>query len=186
MKIIHRLAFRASSSQRQELESLGVRVPSGVAMPGGASLAAFDVVEDESWTKVRALLETWQVSEGVVRTEFSKGEIGAADWLELGAWHHGYPQPDEDNFGFREVTYDLADWCERCGIGKKQKAPFQMIGEPKWGRNGVMQLTWIYDELFATPHVWAGVFEPAGIGRRPVMDTRGHELTTVCAARHRR
>ena len=42
-----------------------------------------------------------------------------------------------------------------------------------------MQLTWIYDELFVTPEVWESVFKPAGIGSRPVMNTKGGELKTV-------
>ncbi len=181
MKFVHRIGFRATASQRRELEALGVKVPAGVAMPGGgAPFVAFDVAEDQpSWPLVRVLLQRWEVSEGQIRTEFSKNEIDAAPWLEIGAWHHGYPQPDEDVFGYREMTYDLSDWCEQCGIGKKQKAPFQMKGEPTWGRNGILQLTWIYDELFVTPEVWASMFKPAGIGHRPVMDTKGRELKTV-------
>lgn len=180
MKVIHRIGFRASTSQRRELEVLGVKLPAGVAMPGGGDpFVAFDVVEDENWPQVRVLLRRWDVSEGQIRTEFSKKEIDAAQWVEIGAWHHGYPQPDEDVFGYLQVTYDLTDWCEQCGIGKKQNAPFQMKGEPKWGRNGILQLTWIYDELFVTPEVWASVFSPAGIGRRPVTNTKGAELKAV-------
>jgi hypothetical protein len=181
MKVLHRIAFRASASQRRELEALGLKLPTGVVMPGGGNpFVAFDVAEDEeNWPHVRVLLRRWDVSEGQIRTEFSKKEIDAAHWLEIGAWHHGYPQPHEDVFGYRQVTYDLTDWCEQCGIGKKQKAPFQMKGEPKWGRNSILQLTWIYDELFVTPEVWASVFRPAGIGRRPVTNTKGAELKTV-------
>lgn len=181
MKVLHRIGFRASASQRRELEALGVRLPAGVSMPGGGDpFVAFDVAEDEqNWPQVRVLLGRWEVSEGQIRTEFSKKEIAAAHWLEIGAWHHGYPQPDEDVFGYRQVTYDLTEWCEQCGIGKKQKAPFQMKGEPKWGPNGVLQLTWIYDELFVKPEVWASVFKLAGIDHRPVTNTKGAELKTV-------
>jgi hypothetical protein len=181
MKFVHRIGFRATTSKRNELEALGVKLPAGVAMPGGGDpFVAFDVAEDhQSWPQIRALLRRWNVFEGHVRTEFSKKEIDTARWLEIGAWHHGYPQPDEDVFGYRQVTYDLTGWCEQCGIGKQQKAPFQMKGEPKWGRHGILQLTWVYDELFVTPEVWTAVFERYGIPCQRVLNTKGIELETV-------
>jgi hypothetical protein len=180
MRFVHRIGLRASHAQQQELKALGVKLPAGLVLPGGGDpLLTFDVDEEHpNWGKLRALFQLWNVSD-FLRTEFSKREIDAARWLEIGAWHHGYPQPDEDVFGYRQVTYDLTDWCEPCGTGKKQKAPFQMKGEPKWGRNGILQLTWIYDELFVTPEVWTSVFKPYGIGRRSVMNTKGGELRTV-------
>jgi hypothetical protein len=181
MKVVHRIAFRATGSQRRELEALGVNLPAGIAMPGGGDpFVAFDIAEEQpNWSELRVLLQRWGGSEGQTRTEFSKKELESARWLEIGAWHHGYPQPDEDIFGYRQATYDLTDWCEQCGIGKRQRAPFQMKGEPKWGKNGILQLTWIYDELFVTPEVWSSVFKPYGIGCRPVTDIKGTELKTV-------
>lgn len=181
MKILHRIGFVASDAQRTVLHALGVKLRSEITMPGGADpFVAFDIAEnDGSWLQIRALLQRWGISEGAVRTEFSRSEVETARWLDIGAWHHGYPQPDEDVFGYRQATYDLTEWCGHCGVGKRQKAPFQMKGEPRWGRNSVLQLTWIYDELFVKPEVWASVFRPAGIGARPVTNRKGHELTTV-------
>src|SRR5262249_6290335 len=94
-------------------------------------------------------------------------------------WHHGYPQPDEDNLGYLGATYDLTGWCDQCGIGKKQKGPFQMNAEPKWGLHGILRLIWVYDEIFVTPHAWADVFRRHDIDRRPVLRTSGRELETV-------
>ena len=157
-----------------------MKLPAGIAMPGGGDpFMAFDVDEDHTkWPTLHALFEQWRVSD-FVRTEFAKQEINAAEWLELGAEYHGYPQPDEDVFGYRDATYDLTDCCEQCGIGMKQKAPFQMKGEPTWGRNGIFQLNWVFDEHFVTPEVWTAVFKPYGIGSRPVTSTKGIELKTV-------
>ncbi|WP_205525582.1 hypothetical protein [Pyxidicoccus trucidator] len=157
-----------------------MKLPEGVALPGGGdSLLAFDVDEEhQNWGALSSLFQRWRASD-VTRTEFTKKEIDSARWLEIGAWHHGYPQPAEDVFGYRQATYDLTDWCEKCGIGMKQKAPFQMKGEPKWGRNAIMQLVWIYGELFVTPDVWNRVFEPAHVECRPVLNTKGAELKTV-------
>src|SRR5437867_7763020 len=129
MKFFHRISIRLAPAQRKELEALGLKVPAGITLPGGGSpLVGFEVDEDHPhWSKLRTLLQEWNAGDHVT-TKFSKDELEAARWLELGAWHHGYPQPDEDVFGYREATYDLAEWCEQCGMGMKQKAPFQMRG----------------------------------------------------------
>ena len=54
-----------------------------------------------------------------------------------------------------------------------------MKGEPKWGRNGILKLNWVYDELFVLPRVWHRVFKPHGIGKRAVINRKGVELETV-------
>lgn len=110
----------------------------------------------------------------------SEKEVEAAEWLKPEIeWHHGYPQPNELDLGYREATYDLTEYCERCGIGLKQKAPFQIKGEPKWGKRNILQLNWVFDEYFVTPEVWASVFKPLGIECRPVLNTKSAELKTV-------
>lgn len=181
MKIMHRIAFAATDIERRELQSLGIKLSSVTAMPGGGDpFVAFDIGEDDpKGPQVQLLLRRGGHSEGHVTTVFTKEEIDSSRWLEIGAWQHGYPQPDEDVFGYRQATYDLTDWCEQCGIGMRQKAPFRMKGEPKWGRNAIMQLVWVYNELFVTPDAWTRVFKPAGVGCRPVLNRNGVELKTV-------
>jgi hypothetical protein len=181
MKVVHRVGLRATASQRRELEDLGAKLPAGVVLPGGGDpLLAFDIDESHpNWPTLSTLFRRWNVSD-VLRTEFSKKEIETASWLDLVAdWHHGYPQPDEDVFGYRQATYDLTDWCEECGVGMKQRAPFQMKGEPKWGKNVILQLNWVFDEFFVTPEIWSSIFKPFRIGCRPVTSTKGVELRTV-------
>lgn len=178
---MHRVAFAATPAEKQQLDDLGTTPSTVTAMPGGGDpFIAFDIGEDDPrWPQLRTLLHRWGRSEGNVSTSFTKKELDYAPWLEIGAWHHGYPQPNEDVFGYRQATFDLADWCERCGIGKRQNAPFRMKGEPKWGRNAIMQLVWVYDELFATPDAWTRVFKTAGVACGPVLNTKGVELKTV-------
>jgi hypothetical protein len=181
MKFVHRIGFRANGAQRVELESLGVDVPTGTALPGGGDpLVAFDVDEGHpNWPTLHTLFGRWKTSD-VLRTEFSKDETDAAKWLNLmSEWHHGYPQPAELTFGYREATYDLTHYCDQCGVGLKQKAPFQMKSEPNWGKRTILQLNWVSDEYFVTPQVWESVFEPHGIGSGPVLNTKGIELKTV-------
>jgi hypothetical protein len=181
MRIVHRVAFAATPAERQKLDELGIKMSKVMAMPGGGDpFVAFDIGEDDpTWLRLQTLLQRWGHSEGYVSTSFTKKELESARWLEVGAWHHGYPQPHDDELGYLQATYDLTDWCESCGIGMKQKAPFQMKREPKWGRNAIMQLIWVYDELFVTPDTWIHAFKPAGVGCRPVLNTKGVELKTV-------
>lgn len=169
-----------TTSQRTLLESLGVRLNVGAVPPwGGDPDAWFDLVEGES-PEVEAVLQQWGFSGSATWTEFTKQEIHAARWCNLrSTWQHGYPQPDELNFGYWQTTYDLSDHCSACGIGMRQKAPFQMKGEPKWGRRAILQLHWVLDEYFVTPELWAGVFEPLGVPCRPVTNTKGIDLRTV-------
>lgn len=180
MKVIHRIGLRVTASQRRELEALGVKVPAGLKLPDdGEPLAAFDVSEDHPrWPALAESFSRWRVSD-LVRTEFTAAEIAGARWSAAGAWHYGYPQPKVDEFGYLAVTYDLTRWCEACGAGKAQKAPFLLKGEPKWGRNGMLQLTWVYDELFVTPSVWTLHFEPHNVPCRPVLDMNAMPLKTV-------
>jgi hypothetical protein len=129
------------------------------------------------------LFQQWEAGD-FISTKFSKKELAEAQWLELVPdWHHGYPQPNEEAFGYREATYELTGFCERCGIGMKQRAPFQLKAEPKWGRNGILQLNWVFDEYFVTPQAWRTLFKPRGIACRPVLNTKGVELETVVQLR---
>jgi hypothetical protein len=182
MRFIHRIGLSATSSQLRELEALGVaaRRPVGTALPGDSlTFVAFDVDEAHpNWSRLRLVFEEWKVSD-FLTTQFTKHEVESAKWLEfVPDWYHGYPQPEQD-FGFLETTYDLADWCAECGMGLKQKAPFQMKGEPKWGRRGILQLNWVFNEFFVTPEVWSGIFEPRGVVCRPVMSVKGLPLKSV-------
>jgi hypothetical protein len=181
MRVIHRVGVRLSPQMRERLAAFGVRAAPGSILGGGDPLVAFDLPEDHvHWDAIRQLLvEQWHPAESIVWTEFTREETAAAGWLFIAAWHHGYPQPDDENNGYLEATYDLSNACAACGSGRQQKAPFQMKGEPKWGRNDMMQLIWVYDAIFAKPEVWSSVFEPHGVTCRPVLNRRRNELETV-------
>jgi hypothetical protein len=147
---------------------------------GAGLLISFDVEEgDPRWPAVSGWIKRRRAGD-IVRTTFTEAEQSAAAWLELEpSWHHGYPQPDEGSFGYLAATFDLRDYCEKCGVGRRQSAPFQMKREPKWGRRGILQLNWVFDEFFVRPDVWKAVFSPFGVGCRAVLDTQEAELETV-------
>ncbi len=172
MKVQHRFTLSVTRAIQKELLSLGVKVQEG--------FATFLVDEEHpSWSELRKRLATWDAVD-VVSTEFTPIELKRAKWLELVPdWHYGFPQPNEDEFGYREATFDLSEYCNRCGLGMKQKAPFQMKGEPRWGKRSIFQLNWVFDEYFVTPEVWTSVFKPHKIESRAVTNTKGAELQTV-------
>ena len=129
MKVITRFSFAAKDGRsRSELAALGLR------LDDKRLITTFEI--DESDPRWPSVVE-WSSRSGrpgISRTEFTSSEIATARWLALlASWHHGYPQPGEDHFGYREVTYDLSDWCPACGTGMRQVAPFQMTGEPVLG-----------------------------------------------------
>lgn len=113
---------------------------------------------DKHWPLLQSIMGQHGVEVGITQIEFTKAEIEAAAWLELGTTgHFGYPQP-EDEFGYWQVTYDPRTVCERCGAGKVQVAPFRFRSEPKASRSQFFQLNWVFDEIFVRPEVRA-VFE---------------------------
>jgi hypothetical protein len=121
----------------------------------------------------------WNVAD-IVTTSFSKEEVSVATWRALEPeWHWGYPQPSELEFGYLKATYDLSGYCGECGVGLKQIAPFQLKSEPKWGKRGILQVNWVFEEFFVTPEVSRKVFRPHGVESRPVLGANEKELKTV-------
>ena len=172
MQVVHRFTFVADSDDQAVLARLNVSLKVG--------LSSIDIPENHShWEDIAAWMANRRAVD-LVRTAFSREEILDAAWLALEpAWHHGYPQPHEDAFGYLNATYDQTGYCRRCGCGLTQKAPFQMRGEPRWGRNTVLQLNWVFDEYFVRSEFFAVTLEPLGIVGRPVIDGREQVLRTA-------
>jgi len=164
---MHRVSLATTPTIRHELGSFGIRV--------GEGFVSFELDEDdERWAALSAKLSPWQAVD-LAYTRFTIAELRRAEWLQmLGTWHHGYPQPDEEDFGYLTVSYDSDHRCALCGIGAVQKAPFRMKGEPKWGGRRILQLNWVFDE------VYEDVFASLGVASRVVLDSTGtRELETV-------
>ena len=143
-------------------------------------IAVCDVAEDDPrWERVQPLVKKYQLVD-IAFTRFTDSELDHAKYLSMvPSWHHGYPQP-EDHFGYRQITYDLTEHCDHCGIGARQTAPFRMKKAPNWGHRSILQMNWVFDEFFVQPDVWKAVFRPLGIGCRPVLLHRtGQELDSV-------
>ena len=82
-------------------------------------------------------------------SEFSESEIEDAPYCEVYARHRfGFPQPEQEN-RWRESTYDLSEYCNRCGSGATQRDSFAILKEPRWtGKRNTGTLEWASDTLF--------------------------------------
>jgi len=163
MQVIHRVTISTTPQIRKELAALGLAV--------GEGFVTFEVDESNpAWSEI----STWISRSGavhVVSTKFTTTEMNAASWFALApTWHCGYPQPEDE---YLEVTYDLSAYCPSCGIGAVQRAPFRMKGEPRWGRNEILQLNWVFGEYFAKPALSTRVFQRIGVPSRGVLDADG-------------
>jgi hypothetical protein len=178
MRIIHRITI--TEDEAGPFQALGIKVPKVDQRFAYLSTAtSFDVAEDHPhWSEVARLIKKFDAAD-IPLTKFTDEELASAQFLGFGAWHHGYPMPDDD-FGYLDITYDPKKGCRECNVGLKQIAPFRMRREPVWGRRSFMQLIWVYDEFFVTPDVWKAIFKPFGIECRPVVKNKtGAVLETV-------
>lgn len=140
MKIKYKAAFWTDQERYDlliKLKSLGFNL----------RLNEFEVVEFYEDSENRDYLESLFTESDILLTKssvFTKKEKDNSDFLGVVPnWHYGYPQPEDS---YLEKNYNLKDYCYDCGIGKKQIKPFRLMNEPKWGRNHIFQLNWIFDE----------------------------------------
>jgi len=172
MNIIHNIAFNAGSREKADFSKAGVELESG--------FTGFKIDEsDPRYGNVASLVVKYKAVD-TITTKFSASELNCAKSLAVvPSWHHGYPEPADDR-GFLNTTFDLADYCKSCGVGKRQVSPFRLNKSPSWGKRSILQLNWIFDEYFVKPDVWAAIFEPCGIKCIPVLlDKTGTGLDSI-------
>lgn len=164
MRIIHKIMISESDP-----ETLTLFKKSGISFKTIGDVCLFQIEEgNPHWLLVSKLIKTFKPFH-TVRTEFSAAELKNAKFLRMSpSWHHGYPQP-QDNAGYLALTYNLAGYCNKCGMQPIQIAPFRMRKEPVWGKRSILQLNWVFDEYFVKPVVWEKVFKPMGIGYKTVL-----------------
>lgn len=166
MKIVHRIGINDDQEMKDALDRYGIDYD---ATP---PVISFDI--DESvpyWPEIQALIRTWKAVD-CPRLEFTRREVEEAEYLEImPTTHTGYPQPD-GNFGYLNETFDLSDYCKKCGIGARQNRPFRVKRSSQWSANRILQLNWVFDELFVSHACYTMVFEPLGIKSFPVIDHR--------------
>jgi hypothetical protein len=147
-------------------EEIEVMAKHGIVL--GYGTKAIQIEENETYFKLKPYFDKWKVV-NMPYALFTKEEQCEAELLAfLGNWDNGYPEPERDQKYFEE-TYDLSNYCKKCGSGATQKAPFRIKSEPKWGKHKIFQLTWVGDEIFSEKAFYSTFFEPLGIGSRPVL-----------------
>lgn len=162
MRIVHRISLSVDRKVQTDLWNLGIYI--------GIGFESFEIEESNpAWSKLEGLVRQWQAVD-VTTTKFSQSELNKAHYLRMcPSWHWGYPQP-EDNYDYLKQSFCLSEYCVQCGVGKKQKAPLRIKGEPKWGKKHILQLNWIFDVFLVLPDVWDMVFKPFSIASIPVID----------------
>jgi hypothetical protein len=75
---------------------------------------------------------------------YSEYEMADASFFELSITSEwGFPQP-EDDFAYREVSFDRSTACPLCGEGMRQVKPYYITGCPRFGKNDITSLGWTY------------------------------------------
>lgn len=176
MKIIHHFGLNISQEKdAQAFAAAGIKLDRGPANLPGSRIASFEIAEDHpSWSEAQHLAEKFKITD-FVRTEFSDLELGSAQVLcMIATGNKSFPEPSE-NRGYLDATYDLSEYCVRCGTGLRQVRPFQ-IGLTSNPNRTILQLNWIFDEFFVDQEVWAAVFEPFDIKTWPVLSSKTGEI----------
>jgi hypothetical protein len=182
MRVFHRIA--ADLDERKDFLRVGIDLEDHVdSLTQYASSVVFRIEEaDPRWSQVAKLVNPDRHID-LIETEFSDRELrGAQSVRFLSKSFGGYPEPSQD-LGYRDLTYDVSEYCETCGTGLRQKAPFRLAVEPKWGRRETFQLHWVFDEIFVKPTTWEEVFKPFEIGYWPVLSKSGKEYSSVMQLR---
>lgn len=160
--------------RREELSALNCDISrqpsSSVRFSVARTHPSFDAILD--------LVRSWEGTTLREWKRFDHSDYRAASWLRMTAgWSNGYPQPEAT---FREIVWDQTIQCPKCRVPKRQIAPYQIKGEPRWGKHSVMGLHGVFSEMFTRPELFTEVFEPLGFTTRPVLNKKGtQELETV-------
>lgn len=152
---VHRLYFEATDSVVKFLKGKGIAVTKGYS-----SLTIKD--DATNFVEVYSFLMEREAEDFIV-SNFSTIEIENADFLKWSpTWQPLYPMP-KDDFGYLDLTYDLLQYCEHCGVGKRQKQSFRLANSPNWGQNSIFILHWVFDEVFCTKELYELIFRKYGI-----------------------
>lgn len=141
MKVIRRIFGNIDSNEKKML----IEHAFGCKMDRGYFNHDLDE-KSEEYNRTKKLVYMLDLQDVVIGSEFTKEEIEQAEVLVFGgAWTSGYPQPLDPISVFGNTYIDS---CSECGIHGEQKAPFQLM-KPKLGKHKLMQLNWVFDELFS-------------------------------------
>jgi hypothetical protein len=154
MKTVYRTAFWADK-QREELVNKLRSFNINVEPNKFQSIEFYD--DDKNFRAIKALFDLHKINLDNYSIYTDEECLNAKILGMVGDWHYGYPQPED---GYKEICFDLKNYCSECGIGAQQINPFRIKNEPNWGRRQVFQLNWIFDEFFMKPEIYDKIFRP--------------------------
>ena len=161
MKIMYHIAQNWTDDKIQIMNLYGLSPKKGYT--------SFQL-EEKDYFDLKKVLNEWGIN-GIKYPLFTKKELKESLLsAKNGSHEHGYPMPDIDG-SYLELTYDLSNYCESCGIGKKQKDAFRLKNVPKEGKKRLFGLIgWCgFDEYFVDKELYNEVFKPLGIKSREVL-----------------
>ena len=132
MRIFHRLCV--NQDRRPEFLRAGLDLNDHIDKKDLDSFVVVRISEaDPRWPAISKLI-TRRHELDIVDTELDAEELNCARFVRFcsTSWT-GFPEPSDDN-SYLTVTYDLTAYCTECGAGGRQKAPFRILREPRWGR----------------------------------------------------
>jgi hypothetical protein len=131
MEISHRITFSNKDQVDDILEKLHIKFKKS-PLPGQAYLLHIDIAEDDhNWSEVTRLAQE-KCALDIVWTKFSDEEILSADWVRIiPNFESGYAEPKD--LGWLQTSFDCP--CSQCTVGCRQKAPLQLISEPRISRH---------------------------------------------------
>ena len=176
--------FLSSDHDRQAFLDIGIELGPGVQSPRGGPISfGLDIGEDDPrWPDVKRLGRKFHATDTTYTTFLSTELEAAKAFVVYSSSPKGYPEPSDD-FSFLAATYDLSDYCARCGVGLRQIRPFRLKSTPRLKRH-FLQLNWVSDEYFVSREVWSSVFAPHDIGYWPVvLNGTGREIDTLVQLR---
>jgi len=97
---------------------------------------------------------------------YEEEEILNAEWVMAEVGEFQYPQPEKN---FMESTYDLHDYCKRCGQGAKQNKPFRLKKDFTQKNTKFLGLHWVFEEIFIRPEI-KRIFDSSGISGITYLD----------------
>jgi hypothetical protein len=167
MKIVNTVVINVDAGQRRWLSEHGVQVGLGLQR------LQFDEGEDV-WADVKRQCKDWGAmlhAEAV----FDLADVESAEWLFASpVVCTGYPSP-EDDFQWRDETFELGAFCRKCGIGAMQKDDFSVSGWKGWKRKKAASLNWLFDVLLVNEGL-TEVFRDYDVSFRKVWNGRRSAL----------
>jgi hypothetical protein len=105
---------------------------------------------DELFRLSQSLIPKYKVSEQI-RVHFDQQDFETSEWFYIMAGEYQYPMGENVDLDYTEVTYDLSNYCDKCGMGKTQNNPFRLKRDFKQRTNQFLGLHYVFGTIFVRP-----------------------------------